>query len=214
MAGGGDLPETHVTIANKFSETTCLDISQVAIEIARTKLGHRGEFIVGSILGIPKPDDHFDAAYCAHVIYHIDRDHQEKAIRELIRVTKAGGRIVVIYTNPDSLPTRLQRFKNKLPLLWKLKRKQPYDTPDEEGRPPLYSFAHPLGWWAQFGDECNVEIRPWDVMSNSADEDLLVNDTIASVGYRISSWVENKFPERAARWWTYPIVVLTKKPRV
>ena len=121
VAGGGDLPETHITIANKFSETTCLDISKVAIDIARSKLENRGEFILGSILDIPKPEDHFDAVYCAHVIYHIDRDHQDKAIRELIRVTKPGGRIVVIYINQASLPSRMARFKAKLPLLCKLK---------------------------------------------------------------------------------------------
>ena len=101
VAGGGDLPETHVTIATKFSEITCLDISKAAIDIARSKLENRGEFILGSILDIPKPENYFDACYCAHVIYHIERNHQAEAIRELIRVTKLGGRVVVIYRNPE-----------------------------------------------------------------------------------------------------------------
>ena len=212
VAGGGDLPETHITIANKFSETTCLDISKVAIDIARSKLENRGEFILGSILDIPKPEDHFDAVYCAHVIYHIDRDHQDKAIRELIRVTKPGGRIVVIYINQASLPSRIARFKAKLPLLCKLKRKQPYSRPDAKSRPPLYFFAHPLSWWAQFDDKCDVEIKPWDVMGNGQEEAILINDMIASLGYRICSWFENKYPDKAARWWSYPLVILTKKP--
>jgi SAM-dependent methyltransferase len=211
MAGGGDLPETHVTIANKFSETTCLDISKVAIDIARNKLENRGEFILGSILEIPKPDDHFDAVYCAHVIYHIERDLQGKAVRELIRVTKPGGRIVVIYSNPDSLPSRIVRYKSKLPVLWKLKRKNPHSRPDAKGRPPLYFFSHPLSWWAEFGDECSVEIRPWDVMGNVQEEAILINDTIASLGYRMCSWLESKDPARAAHWWSYPLVILTKK---
>jgi ubiquinone/menaquinone biosynthesis C-methylase UbiE len=64
-----------------------------------------------------EPEDHFDAAYCAHVIYHIDSDHQDKAIRELIRVTKPGGRIVVIYSNQDSLPSRIARFFRQTSLL-------------------------------------------------------------------------------------------------
>ena len=37
MAGGGDLPETHVAIAKMFSVTTFLDISDRALEIAKTK---------------------------------------------------------------------------------------------------------------------------------------------------------------------------------
>jgi SAM-dependent methyltransferase len=213
IAGGGDLPETHVTIANKFSEITCLDISQVAIDVARGKLGNRGEFVVGSILGIPRPEDYFDAAYCAHVIYHIDKDHQARAIRELIRVTKPGGAIVTIYSNPDSLPDRIARFKGRLPLLWKLKRKKPHSRPDAKNLPPLYFFAHPLSWWAQFTDQCDIEIRPWDVMGNVQEEAILINDAVASFGYRIVAWFEDKYPEKAARWWSYPLVILRKRPR-
>jgi len=214
LAGGGDLPETHVTIANKFPETTCLDISKVAIDIARSKLENRGEFVVGSILDVPKPEDYFDAVYCAHVIYHIEKDHQEKAIRELIRVTKPSGRIVIIYSNPDSLPRWIVKFKGKLrklPLLRRLKRKKPYSRPNAESRPPLYFFAHPLSWWAQFDDECDVEIKPWDVMGNNEEKDILINDMIASLGYWLCSWFENKYPDRAARLWSYPLVILKKK---
>lgn len=211
IAGGGDLPETHLTIASRFSEITCLDISRVAIEIAREKLQDRGEFVLGSILDIPKPADHFDAVYCAHVIYHIDRDHQAKAIRELIRVTRPGGRIVVIYSNPDSLPDRIAKFKGRLPLLWKLKRRNLKSNPDAEGRPPLYFFSHHLNWWTQFADQCRVEIKPWDVMGNAQEEAILINDTIASCGYRLSSWFESNYPHKAARWWAYPLFILTKR---
>jgi ubiquinone/menaquinone biosynthesis C-methylase UbiE len=69
---------------------------------AKAKLGPTGEFVLGSILDLPLPDNHVDAVYCAHVIYHIDAAFQEKAVRELIRVTKPGGRVVIIYANPNS----------------------------------------------------------------------------------------------------------------
>jgi len=211
MAGGGDLPETHVTIAEQFAQTTCLDISRVAIEIAREKLADRGEFIVGSILAVPKPDDYFDAVYCAHVIYHVDSRRQESAVRELIRVTRAGGRIVMIYVNRDSLPSRMVAAKSKLPVLWKLNRRKARERPMAEDRPPLYFFAHPLKWWSRFEDECQVEIKPWDVMGNTQEEALLISDGIASVGYRACSWLEERYPRAAGRWWSYPLVVLTKK---
>lgn len=213
LAGGGDLPDTHVTIATKFSDITCLDISKAAIDIARSKLENKGEFILGSILDIPKPESYFDACYCAHVIYHIERDDQAKAIRELIRVTKPGGRVVVIYKNPDSLPSRIARL-GRGPLFRKLKknskRKEPYNKTDTKSVPPLYFFAHPLSWWIQFDDECDVAIKPWDVMSKR-EELILINNMIASLGYRICSWVERKYPNMAARWWSYPLVIMTKK---
>jgi len=212
IAGGGDLPETHVTIARRFDETTCLDISRVAIDIARNKLEQRGEFIVGSILDIPKPADHFEAVYCAHVIYHIDRDHQERAVRELIRVTRPGGRMVVIYANPDSVPGRIALVKGRLPLIRNLKRAKPHGRPGPVSLPPLYYFAHPLSWWSRFDDACEVKIKPWDVMGNTQEEVILLNDRMASVGYRLCAWLESRYPDSAARWWSYPLIVLTKKP--
>ena len=107
IAGGGDLPETHTEIARRFAKVCCVDISWRALEIAKAKLGPTGEFVLGSILDLPLPDNHVDAVYCAHVIYHIDAAFQEKAVRELIRVTKPGGRVVIIYANPNSLPREI-----------------------------------------------------------------------------------------------------------
>jgi len=209
VAGGGDMPETHVGLARRFAHTTCLDISKLAIEIARRKLEDRGEFLLGSILDIPKPADYYDAVYCAHVIYHVERAQQARAVRELIRVTRPGGRIVVIYVNLESLPSRITRLKGRVPLLWKVQRK-PARQPAAGPRPQLYFFAHPLGWWRQFADTCEVELRPWDVMGNAQERELLLNDRMASLGYRLCGWFEARYPERAARWWSYPLIILSK----
>ena len=225
MAGRGDFPETHVTIAQKFLAPTCIDISHKAIEIAKRKLKHKGEYIIGSILSIPKSENYFDAAYCAHVIYHIDRDLQERAVRELIRVIRPGGRIVIIYSNPHSLPARLIGWKGKMVtglvfktsrtaarvLMWRKKRKESPDKIDTQKRPPLYFFAHPLNWWTQFDNECDLELIPWDVMGNTQEKQILMNDAIAWLVYRFCSWFENKYPKKAVQWWSYPVIVLTKK---
>ena len=38
IAGGGDLPQSHSDIANKFSNVMCVDISQTALDIAEQRL--------------------------------------------------------------------------------------------------------------------------------------------------------------------------------
>jgi ubiquinone/menaquinone biosynthesis C-methylase UbiE len=210
IGGGGDLPESHVAIAGQFSDVTCLDISRVAVDIARQKLANTGEFIIASLLDIPKPDDYFDAVFCAHVIYHIQRDRQADAVRELIRVSRPGGRIVIIYSNPHSMPERLVRIKSSLPFAWRFRRKNSPPTAGTENRPQLYFSEHPLDWWSQFSDRCSIEIRSWDALSNAQEDQLFFSDAIAACGYRFLSWFERRLPRLAARWWTYPLLVLTK----
>jgi len=216
MAGGGDLPETHVAIAKMFSRTTCLDISERALAIAKKKVASEAEYVRGTILDIPKPEHDFDAAYCAHVIYHIDKDFQETAVRELIRVTRPGGRIIIIYANPASLPERLiRRGRRLLRLIHKAKRLMPRAKGTNKvaghNEPPLYYFAHPLAWWTRFDDECDMAMIPWDVLSNTEEEQLFMFQPVALWGYRFCSWFENKYPQKAVRWWHYSIIQLTKR---
>ena len=80
-----------------------------------------------------------------------------------------------------------------------------------QNRRPLYFFAHPLAWWTRFDGECDVAMIPWDVLSNTEDEQLFMFQPVASLGYRFCSWFENKYPQKAVRWWSYPIIQLTKK---
>jgi SAM-dependent methyltransferase len=206
LAGGGDLPETHTAIARQFTNVCCLDISKRALEIAETKLGKDAEYILASLLDIPLPEDHCDAVYCAHVIYHIDSELQQRAIEELIRVTKPGGRVVVIYGNPDSLVDRLIGYKGKTPLLWKLRRESQWAGSGL----PLYFALHPLEWWQRFEPKCRVSFVPWDVMSCDQEAALLWSDTVAKLAYGVCGWLEKRQPSLAVRWWQYPVVVLDK----
>jgi SAM-dependent methyltransferase len=206
MGGGGDLPETHVAIATRFGNVTCLDISERALEIAQRKLDNRAQCLHASLLEIPAPDNTFDAAYCAHVIYHIDSDLQEKAVDELIRVTKPGGRVVIIYSNPECFIDRLIERKGRTTLLWKLKRRRPVVRAGD-----LYFHAHKLGWWKRFEGKARLNIVAWDATSWLDDQELFWNDAAAAVGYRLAGWIERLAPAFAARSWRYPVIVLDKK---
>ena len=213
MAGGGDLPETHLTIARKFDSTTFLDISERALDIARKKYPG-ADYVNGSILEIPRPDDSFDAVYCAHVIYHIDKDLQEQAIRELIRVTKPGGKVVVLYRNPRSVGDRVEGSRWIARGLRKLRRaiKRSGDL-QPKSRPPLYFHSHPLLWWERYEADCDIEMIPWDPFSSTQDRLFLPVEWFARAVYGFCGWLERKHPDTAVRWFSYPAVVLTPKAR-
>ncbi|MCA1227376.1 glycosyltransferase [Saccharopolyspora sp. 6M] len=59
--------------------------------------------VSGDALGLPFPDDHFDQVIASEIMEHIPED--EKAMRELVRVVRPGGRVVV--TVPRQWPERI-----------------------------------------------------------------------------------------------------------
>lgn len=72
----------------------------VARELAREAgLEGRTEFREGSALDVPFPDRSFDAVVCVTVLSHVPEG--ERAIPELVRVLKAGGRLGVFDLDTD-----------------------------------------------------------------------------------------------------------------
>jgi len=204
IAGAGDLPETHCEIAQRFASSCCLDISKHSLLICSQKLGRKSNYILGSALNIPVANDVFDAVYCAHMIYHIEKDLQSKAIRELLRVMRPADRAVIIYRNPHALPERIVRIK---PRLFRLGHRQDEQVTDV---PPLYFHVHPLNWWDQFRDASHISL-PWDIMSAERERSLFISGNRARWVYRICAWYEKHYPKTAARLWSYVIIVLDKR---
>ena len=74
------------------AETIGIDFSAAAIEIATLNVPE-AEFHEGDAQSIPFSDDSFDAVVCGFGIIHIPDPH--KALSEMHRVLKPGGRIAV-----------------------------------------------------------------------------------------------------------------------
>jgi len=206
IAGCGDMPESHVRIAASFGQVTCMDFSATALGIAQRKLGTSASYRHESILNSTLPDGVFDTTFCAHVIFHIDKDQQETAVRKLVRVTKPGGRVVILYANPHSpfyIPGAVMRG---------VKRRIGRRHTGNVGRPPpLYYHAHTLGWWTRFTTECDVAFLPWEVIGSRQGRALLRSDRIAEAFFSTAAWLETKAPRTAVRLWRSQIVILDKK---
>lgn len=77
-----------------------LDLSVEMLKVARKEL-KGGPFVVGELEHLPFKDDVFDEIICVRVLQHIK--HQERAIRELSRVCKTGGSVIVLCLNSWTL---------------------------------------------------------------------------------------------------------------
>lgn len=87
-----------LALAKMGAQVTLCDISPEALRFSRAvfaKNRAEGEMIQGSILDLPFDDGAFDVTWNAGVIEHFEGNEQIQALREMLRVTKPGGSVVV-----------------------------------------------------------------------------------------------------------------------
>lgn len=109
------------------NRVTGMDLSESMLEQARAKCA-QATLTAASVLAIPFPDNTFDAVYSVRVIQHI-RD-QEQMIREMSRVCKPGGRVVLVTYNSWSLLSLYKHIRMSwagrvlnFPIGWLLKQR-------------------------------------------------------------------------------------------
>lgn len=109
--GTADLLLRIAKKAKDDAELTGLDYSYPMLEIARQKAERKKfekiNFIHGDAADMPFPDNHFDAIGIAFAFRNLTYKNpdQQKFLKEIHRVTKTGGKFVIIETS---------RPKNKL----------------------------------------------------------------------------------------------------
>lgn len=205
IGGAGDMPAGHQQIARGFESLHLLDISEKALDVARSKLGAGPEYLHGSLLAIPLPDNAVNAALAAHVLYHIDGSRQATAVREIIRVLKPGGRAIVPYFNPRSVFYFSARMARRM---FPLKKPLGFDA--DPTVPPLYFKAFKLGWWDQFKDSCEVSLKPGLITGGADARAILRSEPLARAFFGFAERFERQAPAIAVRVWSYPFVVLDR----
>ena len=90
---------TTLRIAAQFPECrVCgVDLSPKMIAVARNDAAERGlavDLRVGSILALPYADASFDVALTNIMFHHLDLLEKRRAVAEIARVLRAGGRFV------------------------------------------------------------------------------------------------------------------------
>ena len=173
MASGPIQYKEYLEYSKNFQKRYCVDLSFGALEKARKKIGDHGVFLHGSFFDIPMEDDFFDCAVSLHTIYHMHKDKQEEAVRKLIRVTKLGSPVIVVYCNPHTI---ISTISSSFPVraLRKIKRisrrakggARLENRADIEQEVSLYFYPHPIEWWDRFNDIAHVKVLPWRSFSS------------------------------------------------
>ena len=121
--GTGALTSLLVPMVGSKGKVTGLDFCEEML--ARAKKNCPGaNFIQGNASALPFPKDTFDASTMAFALRNLG--DQDKAIKEMVRVVKPGGRVVILELNRPSIPVFKQVFTlyfNKIvPFLGKFRK--------------------------------------------------------------------------------------------
>lgn len=104
----GGTGELSLAAAKKADSVLCTDNSEKMLEVAKKKAEKEGAFHIGfekrNIFHLDDPDETYDTVIAGNVLHLLDKP--EDAVREMYRVTKSGGRIL--------LPTFMTRKGSKL----------------------------------------------------------------------------------------------------
>ena len=79
---------------------TCADVSERSLQLARRRFGEAAAFVpcAGSVL--PFAAGSFDLVYAACVFHHMAPEHHEEVLRELRRILRPGGAMMIYEHNP------------------------------------------------------------------------------------------------------------------
>ena len=101
--------EISIAVSEKASHILCTDMSEVMLERAKKKCLKKGisniDFAERNIFELPEEDESYDVVIAANVLHLVE--NPENAVKELMRVLKKGGRLLVptfITTKKDGAP--------------------------------------------------------------------------------------------------------------
>lgn len=207
MASGPIQFPEYLTYSKNFEKRYCVDLSAMALERARKKIGSHGVFLHGNFFDLDLKDNFFDCTLSLQTIFHIAKEKQEQAVRRLIQITKPNRPVIVVYSNPDSIRKYLA-----LPVYLATKAKHLWlHLQGQEPKRSLYFHAHPNRWWYRFKDVAEVKIEPCRLFDSHLQKVLIPNNRLGAKILAFIFKLEDRFPKFFVRFGQYPLIILTKK---
>ncbi|MEC0329491.1 methyltransferase domain-containing protein [Paenibacillus macerans] len=104
---GSGTGKVSLKLAEEGANVTLIDLSEQALRNSRQAFFERhvpATFLQADIRNTGLPDVRFDLTWNAGVLEHFEEDEQVAMLREMARITKPGGTILVMTPNARCLP--------------------------------------------------------------------------------------------------------------
>ncbi len=208
------LPE-YMSLSDGYEYRICIDISLNALLQAKSNMekeGKKGIFICGDITQIPLAENVCDTVLSQHTLYHIPKNDQKKAVEELYRVARPGGKIVIIYV--WFIHSWLMNISLNVVQIYRLLRHWAGKAYVRlfNSKPRLYFYAHSPRWFLRtFDFSKDMKFYCWR-STNKYFLRLYVNSWLFQEKFleKLSRW-EEKYSGFLGRHGEYPAIVIEKK---
>lgn len=195
FASGPIQYKEYLQYSKNFKKRYCIDFSREALKQAKKKLGSKGIYLCKDFFKINLKENFFDCTLSMHTLYHIDKYKQKYIVRKLIKATKKKSNILIVYSNPNNIWSKI----NSLFVKNKKKNKR------------LYFYAHGLKWWRQFNDTCDIKITCWRSLPANLTRKVFPNNFLGKFMFKIFIFLEKIIPSFMCYIGTHPIIILKKK---
>ncbi len=213
-AGSGPIQyPDYLVYSRGFDRRVCADISMVALQEARKRLGDKGFYVVADVANLPFKHSVFEGVVSLHTLHHLTPADHEKGYLELYRVLTPGCTGVVVNGWKESW-----LMKRSLRLIQWMEGRFGRLSPSADQ--PTASPAEPIGtyvskydaaWLKQALDgKMAYEIRVW----RSVSVRFLRAVIHPRLGGRLWLWLlyqlEERFPHFFGEKGAYPLIVIRK----
>ncbi len=195
FASGPIQYKEYLSYSKNFKYRHCVDFSKDAIKIARRKIGKKGKYYHKDFQKINFKKNYFDCVISLHTIYHVKKKDQKKVINKLINITKKNCPIIIIYSNPENIFSKIKKIFN-------------YRSTQKKH---LYFYCFPNAWWFQFKNLAKVKILPWRSLSAQHQKILFPDNKIGMIMFKLLFSLEDLFPSFFSKYFQYPMIILYKK---
>lgn len=233
-AGSGPIqyPE-YLLYSRGYQARVCADISIVALQEARKRIGDRdkgghGLFVVADIANLPFREKAFDGVVSLHTIHHLPEDEHVRAYQELYRVLSPDRTAVVVNgwqrTSLISLfilPYRWMK-RMRLRIRWFINKDGSAQEPLHRNRAETLRNKRGTivnkrnaAWLKQaVGGQLPLEIYVWRSVSVSFLRAYIHERTGGRWFLRQLYRLEERFPQFMGEHGQYPLIVIKKTRQV
>lgn len=235
-AGSGPVQYAeYLTYSRGYQYRVCADISIVALQEARRRIGSHGLFVVADVANLPFAPGLFDGLVSLHTLHHLPLEEQVKAYDAFYRVLKEGSSAVVVNGWTDSPIMRrlgwLVRVMERLNAAMRRPQSRRHlsgrAVDEAEGRPntrqdgkaasakkePTGTFINKMdpAWLRNnIGGKMRYEIYPWRSVNVRFLRAAIHPASGGKLWLRLLFWLEERFPRFFGEKGQYPLIVIRK----